>query len=323
MALPTTKDEFKAYIRRDLGEPVICLNLDDDQIEDKVCYSLSYYAEFHYDATEKTYFKHEITANSFPTAIYSLTLVSGGSGYSNGQLLVFTASTGQGAAGTVITDGSGTITTLDLTDNGGAYALAPTVTVAGGGTGADITATLGGFIQLPDSVIGVVRIFDLTNAITNISNMFSIQYQIALNEIWSLSSYSMVPYYTTIQHLNLIQQLLVGQQPIRYQRHRNRVHVDMAWERVEAGQFIIVEAYQVIDPVEFPDVWKDRWLLRYATAQVKRQWGSNLKKYQGVPLAGGLTFSGQTIYNEAVDEIAALEREMIDSYSIPNEIMTG
>ncbi len=323
MTLPTSKEEFITYIRRDLGEPVTCLNLDDDQIDDKVCFALSYYADYHFDATDKLYYKHQIVANDFPMVVRSLNLVSGGTGYTNGQLLVFTASTGQGAAGTVTTDGTGIITTLDLTDNGNSYATEPVVTVAGGGSGADITSDMGGWIEMPQNVIGVVKIFDLTNAITNISNLFSIQYQIALNEIWSLSSYSMVPYYTTIQHLNLIQQLLVGMQPVRYSRHRNRLHIDMAWERVQAGQFLVVEAYRVIDPDEFPDVWADRWLLRYATAQVKRVYGTNLKKYQGVPLAGGLTFSGQTIYNEAIDEITALENEMIDSYSIPNEIYTG
>ncbi len=324
MALPTTRQEFKDYILRDLGAPVLCINVDDDQIDDRIDYSIAYYTEYHYDATEKQYYKHQIVAGDFPDAVKQIKIDDGGTGYSNGAALIFTVtSNGQGAAGTILTDGNGTITSTTITDTGDAYSTAPTVTVSGGGVGADLEVEIGGWIELPDNIIGVVKIFDLTNAITNISNIFSIQYQIALNEIWSLSSYSMVPYYTTIQHLNLIQQLLVGQQAIRYTRHRNRLHVDMAWQRVQEGQFLIVEAYQVIDPDDFPDVWKDRWLLRYATAQVKRQWGNHLKKYQGMPLPGNITFNGQTIYNEAVKEIEYLEEQMINSYSIPNQIFTG
>ncbi len=324
MALPSTRQEFIEYIRRDLGEPVICLNIDDAQIEDKVDYALSYYGDYHFDATEKIYLKHQIISNNFPGAVHSLIVNDGGSGYSNTDTVVFTASQGQGAAATILTDGAGVILSATVTNNGDTYAISPAVTIAaGGGSGASITAELGGWIPMPENIIGVVKIFDLTNAITNISNLFSIQYQIALNEIWSLSSYSMVPYYMTIQHLNLIQQLLVGQQPIRYARHKNRVYVDMAWERIQPGQFIIVEAYGLIDPEVYTDVWKDRWLLTYATAQVKRVWGSALKKFQGLPMPGNITFNGQSIYDEAVGEINMLEKEMIDSYSIPNEILTG
>lgn len=325
MALPSSRTEFISYIKRELGEPVLCVNVDQEQIEDRVDYALSYYGDYHFDASEKHYLKHQLTANDFPEAVHSLTIIDGGTGYANGDALVFTTTKGEGAAATVLTDGSGVITSFNFANNGFAYAIAPTITVTsgGGGSGADITATLGGFIELPENIIGVVGIFDLTNAITNISNMFSIQYQIALNEIWSLSSYSMVPYYTTIQHLNLIQQLLVGQQPIRYTRHRNRLHIDMAWQRVIVGQYIVVDAHQLIDPEVFTNVWKDRWLLHYATQLVKKQWGTNMKKFEGMPLPGNLTFNGQKYYDEATREIAKLEDEMIKTYSLPTVIMTG
>lgn len=324
MALPTTRETFKQYCLRALGAPVIEINLDDDQAEDRIDYALSYYADYHFDATEKQYYKHEITEGDYPDAIKQVDITSGGTGYANGDPLVFTASQGQDAAATVTTNGSGVITSITITDTGDAYAIAPVVTVtSGGGSGADLTAVVGGWIELPENIIGVVGIFDLTNAITNISNMFSIQYQIALNEIWSLSSYSMIPYYTTIQHLSLIQQLLVGQQQVRYTRHRNRLYIDMAWQRVMPGQFLIVEAYQVIDPAEYVDVWKDRWLIRYATAHMKMIWGNNLKKFGGLPLPGNITFNGQIIYDEAFSEIKMMEDEMINSYSIPNQFFTG
>jgi hypothetical protein len=125
------------------------------------------------------------------------------------------------------------------------------------------------------------------------------------------------------QHIGVIEELLVGKQPIRYNRHRNQLFLDMDWNTLNVGEYIVVEAYQVVDPTEFTEVWKDRWLLKYATALIKRQWGINLKKYDGMALPGGITFSGQKMYEEAIEEIAEMERDMITSYSLPLNDMYG
>ena len=180
------------------------------------------------------------------------------------------------------------------------------------------------YITLPENIMGVVNIFDISSALgTSTTDMFSITYQIALNDLWTFMSSSMVPYYMTMQHIRLLEQLLVGQQPIRYERHRNRLYIDMDWSKFYVGAFVVVEAYEVIDPEEFVDVYKDRWLIRYTTAHIKRQWGENMKKHQGMPMPGGIMLNGQHIYDEAVEEINRLEDEMINTYGLSPEFFTG
>jgi len=126
-----------------------------------------------------------------------------------------------------------------------------------------------------------------------------------------------------MENLALIAEMLVGKQPIRYNRHMNKLYVDMDWNTLTDGEFLLVEAYQIVDPTDYVDVWKDQWLMRYSTALIKRQWGANLSKFTGMTLPGGVQFNGQTLYNEAIQEIDTLEREMINSYSLPVLDMVG
>jgi hypothetical protein len=126
-----------------------------------------------------------------------------------------------------------------------------------------------------------------------------------------------------MQHLGVIQELLVGKQPIRYTRHRNQLYVDMDWNTLNTGEYLLVEAYEVIDPDVYTDVWGDRWLARYTEQLIKRQWGNNLKKFSGMQMPGGITFNGQQIYDEADAEIKMMEKEMIDTFSLPVMDMVG
>jgi hypothetical protein len=246
MANPTTRAEFKENCLRRLGKPVIEINVDDDQVDDRINEALSYYWDYHFDGSEKTYYKY-------------------------------------------------TVTQTDKTNK---------------------------YITMPENIIGVVKIFDLGSAL-GINNLFNIRYQIALNDLYTLTSVSMVPYYMAMQHVQFLEQLLVGQQPLRYNRNVNKLYIDMDWDRVNVGDYIIVEAYQIVDPDVYTDVWKDRWLLRYTACLIKQQWGTNLKKFEGMKMPGGLTFNGQTIYNEATQEREELEKEMVFSYSLPVTDMIG
>jgi hypothetical protein len=121
----------------------------------------------------------------------------------------------------------------------------------------------------------------------------------------------------------LIQQLLVGVQPIRFNRHTNKLYIDTDWNTLATGQYVIVEAYTVIDPETFTKCWGDRWLLRYGTALIKQQWGTNLKKFNGVQMPGGITYNGQQIYDEATIEVAGLMDELIHTWSLPPLDMYG
>ena len=179
-----------------------------------------------------------------------------------------------------------------------------------------------GYITIPDNIIGVVDIFDIGDA-TSTNNLFNVRYQIALNDLYDLSRYELVPFYMNFQNIRFIEEILVGKQRIRYNRHMNRLHVDMGWDRFDAGNYIVCKAYRVIDPDTYTDVWKDRWLLRYASALIKLQWGSNLIKFEGMQLPGGVQFNGQKLYDDAFAERQQLEEEMATAYVYPPEDMVG
>jgi hypothetical protein len=133
----------------------------------------------------------------------------------------------------------------------------------------------------------------------------------------------MVPYYMVMEHLALISEMLVGQQPIRFNRHKNRVYIDMDWDMINNGEFLLIEAYEVVDPDTWSQIWSDRWLQNYTTEKIKYQWGSNLTKFTGMNLPGGVQFNGEKILNDSADEIRKMEQEMISSYSLPVSDMIG
>lgn len=329
--VPTTRKQFIQYCLRELGHPVIRINVDPDQVDDRIDYALAKYRDYHFDASEKLYFKHILQENEWPNRVHTVDIISGNCSnsstmYANGESLVFTSAGDNPstiATGTIGTDSNGNIISVSMSNNGYGYYVPPTVTVNSvAGNGAVLQAQLGGYIDLPEDIIGVVNMFDVSSTLMS-QDMFSIQYQIALNDLWQLSTYSMVPYYLTLSHLSLIQQLLIGSQPIRFTRHRGRAYLDGIWQRMKPGDYVILVVYQTINPNEFPRVWSDIWLQKYATALIKKQWGNNMKKFTNLQGPGGVILSGQQIYNEAVEEINALEGDLINSYSIPSEFLMG
>lgn len=247
MTTPTDRASFKEYCLRKLGKPVIEINVDEDQVDDRVDEALRYYWDYHFDGSDKVYYKHMVTD----------------------------------------------------TDKANKY------------------------ITLPENIIGAVSVFSIADPSIRSDDLFNIRYQIALNDLYTLTSVSMVPYYMVMEHLALVSEMLVGKQPIRYARHKDRLYVDTDWGNLGAGDFILVEAYEVVDPDVYTDAWNDRWLQNYATALIKRQWGSNLTKFTGMSLPGGVQFNGEKIYNDAVDEITKMEQEMVSSYSLPVLDMIG
>lgn len=247
MARPTTREEFKQHCLRRLGYPVIDINVDDEQLEDRIDEALDYYTDYHYDATQHVYLKHQVTqANK---------------------------------------------------DNG--------------------------YIDVPESIKGIVRIFDIGDSL-NSSNLFNIRYQMHLNDFFDFSSASFAPYVMAMQHIGMIEEIFNGKKPIRFNRHQDRLYIDMDWTNdVQVGQYLIIDCYQMLDPDVWTDVWSDRWLIAYCTQLFKRQWGENMKKFGGIQLPGGLTLNGKETYDEAVDEIRRMEEEMISSYSGPLMDMFG
>ncbi len=245
MANPTTKAEFKEHCLRRLGKPVIEINVDDDQLDDRVDEALSYYWDFHFDGIEQTFYKWQITEQ-------------------------------------------------DKTNR---------------------------YLTVPDNIIGVVDLFDIGDA-TSTNNLFNIRYQIALNDLYDLSRYELVPYYMNFQNIRMIEEILVGKQSFRYNRHANQLHIDMDWTRIDSNNYIIAKCYKVIDPDVYGDVYKDWWLLRYASALIKKQWGANLSKFEGMQLPGGVTFNGAKLFDDSLQEIEKLEEE-IRGLAYPPEDMIG
>ena len=327
MAVPTTEAEFKAYCLRKLGDGVIEINVTSDQVDDRVDEALKYYWDYHFDGMEKLFYKHVWQENDFPDKLKEIVIVSGGTGYSNNDTITITNATGDvdgaGATATLRTNANGVITSTTVTGIGSNYRLDPKVTITTStGTGADLRAYKGGYVSVPDNISGMINIFALGDYVAT-NNLFNIRYQIALNDLYTLTYQSMVPYFMAFQHIQLLEQLLVGQQPIRYNRLTSRLYIDVNWDKIDVGTFLLVEAYQVIDPSIYPKIWGDRWLQRYCSQLIKRQWGSNLTKFTGMSMPGGVQFNGEKIYDDAVREIDKLEEEMSSNYSLPAYDMIG
>jgi hypothetical protein len=174
-----------------------------------------------------------------------------------------------------------------------------------------------GYITIPDNIVGAIDVFPLYGSGGRVGNIFDIQYQIALNDLYNLTTVSLIPYVITMTHLNVINELLIGKVPMVYSKTKNRIYLQTDWTQIPTGGWLLFDCYQVVDPEEFNDVYKDRWFLAYATALVKKQWGLHLGKLANVQLAGGVSVNGQWIYDTAQAELDRLEEELVERYKMP------
>lgn len=253
MAKPTSRSQLKDYALRKLGFPVIEINVDDDQVDDRIDEALGMYQQYHYDGMEKTYYKHQLTEQDIENK----------------------------------------------------------------------------YIQMPESIIGVTRIFPVgTDSVNSTAagnfNMFDLTYQLRLNELYDFTSADYVYYALAKQHIRTLDLLFLGEQPIRFNRTNDKLYIDVNWKgRTRAGNYIVIECYKILDPEVLSEIWNDKWLKKYSTALIKRQWGENLKKFSGVQLPGGIALNGQQIFNEAIEEIKELEGELRDTYEEPPQFEIG
>lgn len=182
-----------------------------------------------------------------------------------------------------------------------------------------------GYIPISHLVTGVKRVlplFDKTDGYSK--SFFDVRYQMHLNEIYDLKNIELLTYELTQSHLQLVNDMITGRVPIRFNRHQNKLFLDIDWEEsLNVDEYLIVEVYRILDPDTYTDVWNDRWLKRYATALIKKQWGENLSKYEGIQMPGGVTFNGTRIMDEATQEIEKLEEEMSLNYELPVDFMVG
>ena len=246
MAKVTTRSELADHALRALGAPVIEINVDQDQIEDRIDDAIQYYQEYHVDAVLRNYRKHQLTQ-------------------------------------------------------------------------ADIDSST---IDTPDSVLNVMRILDFGNS--NINLEFNVEYQMRLHDIMTWGASGNIQLYDQrMQHLSLIDNRINGNELIRFSRHMNKLHIDEGFDGLAVGDWVVFETVETIDPTGYSDVYNDMFLKRYVTALIKRQWGANMSKFEGMQLPGGVTMNGLEIYNQANEEIMKIEEEMILNWSEPDNFLMG
>ena len=127
-----------------------------------------------------------------------------------------------------------------------------------------------------------------------------------------------------MRQLDFLDHILVGEKPLRFNQHDNRLHIDMDWENdLQVDEYLVIDAYRKLDPDTYTDVYDDIWLKRYTTALVKKQWGANLSKFNGVAMIGGVTLNGQQIYSEALQDVEKLETEIRNSFELNPAMLIG
>jgi len=328
MATITNRQDFTDYCLRRLGFPVIQINVDDDQVQDRIDDALQYWQDYHFDGLQKVYYIKALSGSVISTSGNTAPFIANVS-YFVGGTSGAQASIAGVSNNTTINVNCGQIPfvagePLQYVDaNNVLHATGTTVNKFSFGEVDKRYLDLSSSQDAqgnPMEIVGISRIFPLSDSQSNI-NMFDLRYQLRLNELYDFTSASYINYTLTQQHLRSLEIMFTGEVPIRFQRHMQRLYIDWNWGNSEApkGQVVIAECYAAINPDVYNLVWNDRWLKEYATQLIKRSWGNNLSKFAGLQLPGGVTLDGKTIQAEAVTEIERLEKEMENNFGAPLE----
>lgn len=251
MANPNSRATLIDYCKRRLGDPVIEINVDEDQLEDRVDEALQYYQEYHSDATVRTYLKHLVTA----------------------------------------------------------------------------TDVSNGYIPLSSNILFVTKLFPIASSFNSSFNFFDIKYQMMLNDIADLQNFAGdLAYYEQMQqYLALLDVKLNGHPQTQFSRKQNRLYIfgDFAADDIKEGEYVVAETYQIVDPDTHTSVYNDIWLKEYTTALIKQQWGSNLIKFEGMQLPGGVILNGRQIYDDATTDIDKLRETIRMEHEMPPDFFIG
>jgi len=316
----STRSGLKEYALRSLGAPVLEINVDDDQIEDRIDEALDYWKLYHYEGVEQIYLKQQVRASE----IVLTTSVA-----ANFRLAERITGATSGATAEVCQESNRTSSgTLLLVRNvTGTFTAGEAIAGANSGTTATTsTITLreydNRYIEVPDYVWGVTKILSAGQASSS-KNIFDLQYQLRLNDLYDLTSTSLIYYKTVMSHLALLDLELNGHQGFRFNRLNGRLYLDANWATdFILGDYIIVQGYRAMDPTTWSKVYNEPWLKHYVTALFKKQWATNIKKFSGIQLPGGVTLDGDKLYDEATTEIKDLEDEL-QNKSAPLDFFMG
>ena len=285
MAQPGSRSEFIDYCKRQLGAPVLEINVADEQIEDIVDDAIQFFNERHFDGVSQMYLKYQIRQSDIDRGRATM---EPGSGNKTTGISTTTAET------TI----AGVSTTFNFYDNGN-------------------------FLQIPPEIIGVTKIFhfDGTNTVTN--NMFSVKYQLFLNDIYYWGSTELLTYAMLKTYLEDINFLLTTEKQIRFNQRMDRLYLDIDWDSMSVGDWLVIDCFRLLNPNDYTRVWNDSFLKPYATALIKKQWGQNLLKFQGVKLPGGTELNGRQIYDDAEKDLERIKENMSNTYELPPLDMIG
>ena len=279
MAKPASRTQLIDYCLRKLGAPVLEINIDDDQIDDLVDDAIQLFNERHFDGVERMYLKYKLTQEDIDR------------GKANNK---------PNSTNTV-----GIVTTSATSTN-----------ISGYGTTTSNWYENSNFLQVPDSVVGVEKIFKF-NTSTISGGMFSIKYQLFLNDLYNFNSVELLQYAMVKSYLEDIDFLLSPEKQIRFNKRQDRLYLDIDWGTENPDTYLVLDCYRALDPTSFTQVYNDPFLKLYLTALIKRQWGQNLIKFKGVKLPGGIEMNGREIYDDAEREIESLRSRMANEYELP------
>jgi len=284
MAKPATRQQLIDYCFRKLGAPVLEINVDDDQVDDLVDDALQLYNERHFDGVERMYLKYKISQGDIDRGMGA---ESPDSNTING------------------TTGIGIVTTTTTSTN-----------IPGYGTTTSSFYENSNFLQIPESVVGVNKIFKFdSNSISG--GMFSLKYQLFLNDLNYFNSIELLQYAMTKTRLEDIDFLLTPEAQIRFNQRQDRLYMDIDWASQTVGDFLVLDCHRALDPETFNQVYNDYFVKLYLTALIKRQWGQNLIKFRGVKLPGGLELNGREIYDDAEKDLDRIKEKMMLEYELP------
>jgi len=281
MGRPSTRTQFIDYCKRQLGAPVLEINVADEQIEDIVDDAIQYFQERHFDGVAQTYLKYKITQDD----------IDRGKGPGSDGVVGLTTTS-------ATADIAGTEVQFDYTENSN-------------------------YLAIPPEVIGCTKVFhfDGSNTITN--NMFSVKYQLFLNDIYYWGATELLTYAMTKTYLEDINFLLTTEKQIRFNQRQDRLYLDIDWSSMTKGDYLIIDCFRAMNPNDYTRVWNDSFLKPYTVALIKRQWGQNLIKFAGVKLPGGTELNGRQIYDDAEKELTRIREIMSNTYELPPLDMIG
>lgn len=319
----TGRRELVHWCLRKLGAPVIDINVDEDQIEDRIDEALRYFRDYHFDGVERAYLHHQITASTMTLQTAYTGAIPGGT------ILVGALSTATASAYGKSQDGS---VVYYKTTNGKYFIPGEQVLINGTQASfhilnSSIAISLGnidtGYVLVGTKALSITNILPQQSSIIggNLGGMFDFQYQFALNNMFNLASTDLVTYDLYQRYISLWDFMFRAQKGIRFNRKTDRVHFDMSL--VAPGQWVIFEAWVALNPSIYTEIYTDEFVREYACSLIKMQWGANLKKFSGITLPGGTTLNGQQIYDEAKGELDILRERVRKEFELPPDFLVG